>query len=86
MSYMTIVILLNRAPDIDFNELESLFSTAVTTEKTGVGKGGPGRGSGIKKPEIVHLVGDYISILLLDQNYVFLSYIVRCLLFNDISG
>lgn len=83
---MTTVVLMNRAPEIDFNELESLFSTAVTTEKTGGGKSGPGRGSGIKKPEIVHLVRDYVSILLLDQNYVFLSFLICCLPFNDISG
>ncbi|KAJ3680107.1 hypothetical protein LUZ60_016385 [Juncus effusus] len=46
----------SKAPEIDFNELESLFSTAVVTDKTGLGKAGPRRGSGINKPEIVHLV------------------------------
>lgn len=80
------MVFINRAPEIDFNELESLFSTAVTKEQTGVGKGGPGRGSGIKKPEIVHLVRHYIFILQPDQTYIFLSYVIHCLLFNDISG
>ena len=48
--------LIDRAPEIDLSELETLFSTSVATEGRGLDKGGSKRGPNISKPETVHLV------------------------------
>ncbi|KAG0490300.1 hypothetical protein HPP92_007163 [Vanilla planifolia] len=45
----------SKAPEIDFSELESLFSTVVDDGR-GMDKGGARRGSSSSKPETVHLV------------------------------
>lgn len=51
-----VVNIIDRAPEIDFSELESLFSTAVSSDGNGTDKAGSKRGSSVSKPEIVHLV------------------------------
>ena len=53
--------LLDRAPEIDMSELESLFSASIPSNGSSMDKGGARKGSNINKPEIVHLVFDTFS-------------------------
>lgn len=55
-------LILDRAPEIDISELESLFS-AATLDGSGSNKAG-GRRSNINKPEKVQLVRYTLSLLL----------------------
>lgn len=47
---------MDRAPEIDLSELESLFSTSVATDGSRPDKGTSKRGTSISKSETVHLV------------------------------
>lgn len=53
--------LLDRAPEIDMSELESLFSASIPSNGSSMDKVGSRKGSNINKPEIVHLVFDTFS-------------------------
>lgn len=46
----------SRAPEIDISELESLFSAASISDRSGTDKGGGRRGPNINKPEKIQLV------------------------------
>lgn len=54
-----ILNLLDRPPEIDLSELESLFSTTTASHESGRDKSGARRGASTTKPEIVHLVLDF---------------------------